>query len=100
MDIKKLVAATAIFVVTGAAYAQQTEFLTPDAGFKSATTRTEVRMGQKEAYSGGLAAQGQHDGQDPMYVAGTQNRKYLRAEMIRSAKAHHAGDVRDIYYGE
>jgi hypothetical protein len=100
MDFKKLVAATVIFVVTGGAYAQQTEFLAPDAGFKSAMTRAEVRMGQKEAYAGGLAAQRQHDGQDPLYFVGTQNRKDVRAETIRSARAHQTGDVRDNYFGE
>src|ERR1700710_551746 len=100
MDFKKLVATTAIFVVSSGTYAQQTEFLAPDAGFKSAMTRAEVRTGQKAAYAGGLAAQSQHDGQDTMYGAGTQNRQDVRAETIRSAKARHAGDVRDIYFGE
>ena len=100
MDFKKLFSATAIFVVAGGAYAQQTEFIAPDAGFKSAVTRAEVRTGQREAYAGGLAAQRQHDGQDPLYFAGTQNRKEVRDEMIRSAKAHQAGDVRDNYFGE
>ena len=100
MDFKKLLAATVIFVVTGCTYAQQTEFLAPDAGFKSAMTRAEVRIGQKEAYAGGLAAQSQHDGQDTMYVAGTQNRQDVRAETVKFAKAHHVGDVRDIYFGE
>ena len=100
MDFKKLVAVTAIFVVAGGAYAQQTEFIAPDAGFKSAVTRSEVRTGQREAYAGGLVAQRQHDGQDPLYFAGTQNRKDVRSEMIMSAKANHAGDVRDKYFGE
>ena len=100
MDIKRLVAATAIFILTGGTYAQQTEFLAPDAGFKSAMTRAEVRVGLKEAYVAGLAPQSTHDGQDALYVAGTQKRREVRAETIRSAKAHHAGDVRDIYFGE
>ena len=100
MDFKKLVAATAIFVVAGGAYAQQTEFIAPDAGFKSAVTRAEVRTWQREDYAGGLAPQRQHDGQDPLYFAGTQNRKDVRSEMIMSAKASYAGDVRDKYRGE
>ena len=100
MDVKRLVVATAIFFVTGGTYAQQAEFLAPDAGFKSAMTRAEVRAEQKEAYVAGLAPQSKHDGQDALYVAGTQNRREVRAETIRSAKAHHAGDVRDIYFGE
>ena len=100
MDIKRLVAATAILVVTSGAYAQQAEFLASDARFKSGMTRAEVRIGQKEVYAGGLAAQSKHDGQDIMYVAGPQNRQDVRSETIKSAKAHHAGDVRDIYFGE
>ena len=100
MDFEKLVAATAIFVVAGGAYAQQTEFIASDAGFKSAVTRAEVRTGQREAYAGVLAAQSQHDGQDPLYFTGTQNRKDVRSEMNMSAKANHAGKVRDKYFGE
>ena len=100
MDVKKLVAATAIFFVTGGTYAQQAEFLTSDAGFKSAITRAEVRTAQKEAYADGLAAQSKHDGQDAMYVAGSQNRRDVRAETVRFAKAHHAGNVSDMYFGE
>lgn len=100
MDVEKLVAATAIFVVAGGAYAQQSEFIAPDAGFKSAVTRAEVRTEEREAYADGSVAQRQHDGQDPLYFAGTQNRKDVRSEMIMSAKANHAGDVRDKYFGE
>ena len=100
MDFKKLVAAAAVFVAAGGAHAQQTEFIAPDAGFTSVVTRAEVRTWQREAYAGGLAAQRQHDGQDPLYFAGTQNRKDVRSEMIMSAKAIHAGDVRAKYFGE
>jgi hypothetical protein len=100
MDFKRLVAATAIFVVAGGTYAQQTEFLASDAGFNAATTRAEVRMAQKEAYASGVAPQSRHDGQDPIYAAGTRKRQDVRAETIRFAKAHNARDVRDNYFGE
>lgn len=100
MDFKKLIAATAIFFVSGGTYAQQTEFLAADAGFKPAMTRAEARTGAKDADAVGTARQGRYDGQDPMYSAGNQIRGDVRAETIRFAKTHHAGDTRDLYFGQ
>lgn len=66
--MKRLVEVIAIFTVAGGTHAQRAEFIAPNAGFKSASTRAEVRMWQNEAYAGGVAAQGKHDGQDSLYV--------------------------------
>ena len=43
MNVKNLIAAVAVFAAAGSAFAQQTEFVAPDAGFKSSLTRAEVR---------------------------------------------------------
>lgn len=42
MNVKQLIAAAAVFTA-GSAFAHQTEFVAPDAGFKSSLTRAEVR---------------------------------------------------------
>ena len=99
MNVKNLFAAVAVFAAAGSAFAQQTEFVAPDAGFQSSLTRAEVRQDLAQAASQGAIAQRQHDGQDTNYAAGSQSRQNVRAETIRSARAHRAGDVNDLYFG-
>jgi hypothetical protein len=99
MNVKNIFAAVAIFAAAGAACAQQTEFVAPDAGFKSSVTRAEVRQDLASATREGLTAQRQHDGQDTAVAAGSQSRQDVRAETIRSARAHRAGNVNDLYFG-
>ena len=99
MNVKNLIAAVAVFAAAGSAFAQQTEFVAPDAGFQSSLTRAEVRQDLAQAAGQGAIVQRQHDGQDTVYAAGGRNRQDVRAEAIRSARLHRAGDVNDLYFG-
>ena len=99
MNIKKLIAAVAVFAVAGSAFAQQSEFVVPDAGFKSTLTRAEVRQDLAQAASRSAIAQRQHDGQDTVYSASDRSRQEVRAEAIQSAQSRHAGDVNNLYFG-
>jgi hypothetical protein len=99
MDVKKLIAAIAVFAAAGSAFAQQTEFIAPDAGFKSALTRAEVRQDVTQAASQGKLVQQQHTGQDPVYAKSQRSRAEVRAEAIQSAQSRRAGDVNSLYFG-
>ncbi|MDB5759572.1 MAG: hypothetical protein JWM30_2861 [Burkholderia sp.] len=99
MNLKKLIAAVAVFAAAGSAFAQQAEFVAPDVGFKSTLTRAEVRQDLTRATSQGTIAQRQHDGQDTVYAASTRSRQEVRAEAIQSAQSHRAGDVNNLYFG-
>jgi hypothetical protein len=99
MNVKNLIAAVAVFAAAGSAFAQQTEFVAPDAGFQSTLTRAEVRQDLAQAASEGTVAQRQHDGQDTVYAAASRNRQEVRAEAIRAASNRHYVDVNDTYFG-
>ena len=99
MDVKKLIAAAAVFAAAGSAFAQQTEFVAPDAGFKLTLTRAEVRQDLAQAASQGKLVQQQHTGQDPVYAKGQRSRAEVRVEAIQSAQSHRAGDVNNLYFG-
>ncbi len=99
MKIEKLIVAVAVFAATASAYAQQTEFVAPDAGFKPGVTRAEVRQDMASAAREGVTAQHQHDGQDAVHAAGSQSRQDVRAEAIKSARSHRGGNVNDLYFG-
>jgi hypothetical protein len=99
MSFKKLITAVAVFAAAGSAFAQQTEFVAPDAGTKLTLTRAEVRQQMAEAYSQGKLVQQQHTGQDPVYAKGERSRAEVRAEAKEAARQHHAGDVSSLYFG-
>ncbi len=99
INVKTLFAAVAIFAAAGSAFAQQTEFVAPDAGFKSSVTRAEVRQDVAAAARDGLTVQRQHDGQDTAVATGSQSRQDVRAETTRAARTHRAGDVNNLYFG-
>jgi hypothetical protein len=100
MNVKKLIAAVAVFAAAGSAFAQQAEFVAPDAGFKSTLTRAEVRQDQAGAQSQGLTAQRRHDGQDSVYAGNTTSRQAVKAEQSASAKQHrNVSPVNSIYFG-
>jgi hypothetical protein len=99
MNVKNLIAAVAVFAAAGSAFAQQTEFVAPDAGFQSTLTRAEVRQDLAQAASEGAIAQRQHDGQDTVYAASSRSRQDVRAEAIKAASNRHYGDVNDTYFG-
>ena len=99
MNVKNLIAAVAVFAAAGSAFAQQTEFVAPDAGFQSRATRAEVRQELAQAASDGAIVQRQHDGQDTVYAAGSRSRQAVRAEAVQAASNRHYGDVNDTYFG-
>src|SRR5690349_12330519 len=98
MKTKNLIAAIAV-LAAGSAFAQQTEFVAPDAGFKPALTRAQVRQELNAAYASGDVVQRRHDGQDTQYAAGSRTRQEVRAEAIKAAQVRHYGDVNDTYFG-
>jgi hypothetical protein len=99
MNIKNIAAAVAIFAAAGSAFAQQSEFVAPDAGFKSSLTRAEVRQQLSQAYAEGAVVQRQHDGQDIQYAGKGQSREQVQKEAARAMQTRHAGDVNDLYFG-
>ena len=99
MNIKSLAAAAAIVVVSGTAFAQQTEFVAPDASFHSSRTRAEVRSELVEAEKIGATAWQMVDGENVVRQAGTLSRQQVRDEALTALKMHRPGDVNDIYFG-
>jgi hypothetical protein len=96
MDVKKLMVAVAVFAAAGSAFAQQTEFVAPDASFKSTLTRGEVRQDLTQPGQAGAAAA---HGPGPVYAKGQRSRAEVRAEAIQSAQSRRAGDVNNLYFG-
>jgi hypothetical protein len=99
MNIKNIIATVALFAAAGSSFAQQTEFVAPDAGFKPSLTRAQVRQDLAQAFAQGNVAQRQHDGQDTQFAGGSQSRDQVRKEAARAAQTRHAGDVNDLYFG-
>lgn len=99
MNIKNIIATVALFAAAGSTFAQQTEFVAPDGGFKPALTRAQVRQDLAHAYTQDDVVQRQHDGQDTRYANGTQSREDVRKEAARAAQTRHAGNVNDLYFG-
>lgn len=98
MNTFKMISAVVAFVAAGTAFAQQTEFVAPDAGFRSTATRAEVRQEEAQAYASGTAVQQQRDGQYPA-TANVRSREEVRAEARNAAQARRAADVNSIYFG-
>jgi hypothetical protein len=96
MNIKLLIGGAAALIAFSSAFAQQREFVAPDAGFKSAMTRAEIRQ---DLRTGDRATWHQRDGQDTFYSAGTESRKDVRAETASTARARHTVNVNDLYFG-
>ena len=99
MNIQKSILAVAVFAATSTAFAQQSEFLAPDAGAKSTLTRAEVRQEMLGAYRRQSMVQQQHTGQDPVYAKGQRSRAEVRDEASKAARKFHAGDVTSPYFG-
>jgi hypothetical protein len=99
MNIKSLTAVAALVLSGGAAFAQQTEFVAPDANFHASLTRAEVRNQLIDAEKIGGTAWQMHDGHDTPLQAGTVSREQVRAESMAALPMHHAGDVNDPYFG-
>ena len=100
MNVKQLLAAAAMITMAGSAFAQkQMTWVVPDAGFKSAMTRAEVR---NELRTGDRRAWHQRDGEDMTYAASpqSQNRKDVRSEIVRTARAQHTTNTNGLYFGD
>lgn len=99
MNVKQLIAAAAVFAA-GSAFAQQTEFVAPDAGFKSTLTRAEVRQDLAHAQDQGLTAQREHDGQDTIYARSDKSRQDVKIEQAKTTKGQrNANPVNSLYFG-
>jgi Domain of unknown function (DUF4148) len=100
MNTKKLITAVAVFAAAGSAFAQQTEFVAPDAGFHSTLTRAEVRQDLARAQSQGLTAQREHDGQDAVYAKTDKARQDVKIEQAKASKEHrNESPVNSLYFG-
>jgi hypothetical protein len=100
MNIKTLFAAAAILAASTSAFAQQAEFVAPDAGFHSSLTRAEVRQQLSEAQREGLTAQRQHDGQDAVYAKTEKARGDVKIEQAKAVKQQRSqSPVNSLYFG-
>ena len=100
MNIKTFFAAAAVFAASASAFAQQTEFVAPDAGFHASLTRAEVRQQLVQAQTEGLTAQRQHDGQDAVYAKSEKSRGDVKIEQAKAAKdLRSASPVNSLYFG-
>jgi hypothetical protein len=99
MNVKKMIAAVAVFAAAGSAFAQQSEFVAPDAAFTSNLTRAEVRQDLAQPASQATLAQRRHDGQDTTFFASGRSRQEVRAEVLKSVQSRRAGDVNNLYFG-
>jgi hypothetical protein len=100
MNVKKLLAAAAVFAAAGSAFAQQTEFVAPDAGFHSSLTRAEVRQDLANAQVQGQTAMREHDGQDTIYARSDKSRQDVKIEQAKNSKAQrNANPVNSLYFG-
>lgn len=97
MNMSTLIVGVAVVVAAGSASAQQAEFIAPDAGFRSAASRVEVRQELANSYASGKAVQQQRDGQDRLYTA-QRSRQAVRSEMLQSSQTRH-GSVNNLYFG-
>jgi hypothetical protein len=61
MNAKKLIAAVVVFAAAGSVFAQQTEFVAPDANFVSTKTRAEVLAELEQAQANGTYVVGGTD---------------------------------------
>ena len=96
MKLSQLIVAAAVVAASGSAFANQTEFTAPDAGFPAAASRAEVRQDLAGTYAAGNAVQQQRDGQDRVYTA-QRSRQDVRSEMLQSQSRR--GNVKDLYFG-
>jgi hypothetical protein len=95
MKLSQMIVAAAV-AASGSAFASQTEFTAPDAGFRAAASRAEVRQELAGSYAAGNAAQQQRDGRDRAYTA-QRSRQEVRSEMLQSQSRR--GNVNDLYFG-
>ena len=98
MKTKNLIAAFAV-LASASAFAQQTEFVAPDAGFHSQLTRAAVRQDLGQAQREGLTAMRQHDGQDAVYAKSEKSRGDVKIEQAKAARQRSQSPVNSLYFG-
>lgn len=95
MNTKQLIAAAVVFAAAGSAFAQQTEFVAPDAGFVSSKTRADVVAELQQAYADGTLVQ--RDGADSVIVSNThRSRDAVRAAAKQANQDQFNGK---LYFG-
>ncbi|MBK4738204.1 DUF4148 domain-containing protein [Noviherbaspirillum pedocola] len=100
MNIKTILAAAAMLAASTGAFAQQTEFVAPDAGFHSNLTRAEVRQDLVQAQREGVTAMRQHDGQDAVYAKSEKARGDVKIEQAKAVKQQRSqSPVNSLYFG-
>ena len=98
MNAKQIIVTVAMFAATGAAFAQSTEYVTPNENFVSTKTRAEVKAELAQAYLEGSLSH--RDGEDVVRVAGSRVREQAPAETTQSVRVKRLpADVTDIYFG-
>jgi hypothetical protein len=96
MNIKQVAVSAILSLCAASAFAQSTEFVAPDAGFKSMKSRADVMAEVKAANIGSMP--GAKDGVYPVIT----NRSTMSREQRHSAEspsANRAGDASSLYFG-
>jgi hypothetical protein len=99
MKAKQLIAALSLIGAAGSVFAQQTEFVAPDAGFVSSKTRAEVAAEVKQASEQGLLVTNDAFPRDEPIAGKPSTREEVRASLNqppRNGRDLHDGD---IYFG-
>jgi tRNA A37 threonylcarbamoyladenosine dehydratase len=100
MNVKQVLGAAAMVMMAGMAFAEKpTEWTVPDAAFKSAMTRAEVR---NDLRNDDRHAWHQRDGEDMVYSAEPQrqSRSDVRTEIARTAHSQRANNINSLYFGD
>ena len=98
MNTRHLIAAAAMVAAAGSAMAQQTEYIQPDASFRSSLTRAEVRQQVGDAFARNDLAPLQRDGQDVHYARGTRTRAEVRSDAANFRQSREAASGLDLFH--
>lgn len=96
MNIKKFSVSAILSLCAASAFAQSTEFVRPDADFKSMKSRADVMAEVKAANIGSMP--GAKDGVYPVII----NRSTMSREQARGAQlpsANKTSDTSSLYFG-
>lgn len=102
MNTKHWIMAAAATLFASTAFSQQqtwanSEWVTPDSGFKSSHTRADLR---NDLRNSDRASWQHRDGQDPVYSTGNRSRNELRSEIAMSARNGEATRMNKLYFGD
>jgi Domain of unknown function (DUF4148) len=99
MKAKHLIAAVAVFAATGSVFAQQTEFVAPDAKFVSTKSRAQVAAELKQVRANGEVQAKEYVDTNALMAGEPRSRDEVRAEVAKSTQAHRQAGVNDLYFG-